>query len=52
MNLRIKTNLEIPANEIQCRFCISSGARGENVKKTDRRAEIVFNVSESKTLTP
>ena len=52
MNLRIKTNLEIPANEIQWRFSRSSGAGGQNVNKTDSRAEIVFNVSESKTLTP
>ena len=52
MNLRINTKLEIPGNEIQWRFSRSSGAGGQNVNKTDSRAEIVFNVSESKTLTP
>ena len=52
MNLRINTKLEIPANEIQWRFSRSSGAGGQNVNKTDSRAEIVFDVSESKTLTP
>ena len=52
MNLRVKTNLEIPANEIQWRFSRSSGAGGQNVNKTDTRVEIVFNVSESKSLTP
>ena len=52
MNLRVNTKLEIPANEIQWRFSRSSGAGGQNVNKTDSRAEIVFNVSESKTLTP
>ena len=52
MNLRIKHNLEIPANEIQWRFCRSSGAGGQNVNKTDSRVEIVFNVSDSKALTP
>ena len=52
MKLRINTKLEIPANEIQWRFSRSSGAGGQNVNKTDSRAEIVFNVSESKTLTP
>ena len=52
MNLRINANLEIPASEIQWRFSRSSGAGGQNVNKTDSRAEIVFNVSESKTLTP
>ena len=52
MSLRINTKLEIPANEIKWRFSRSSGAGGQNVNKTDSRAEIVFNVSESKTLTP
>jgi len=52
MNLRINTKLEIPVNEIQWRFSRSSGAGGQNVNKTDSRVEIVFNVSESKTLTP
>ena len=52
MNLRIKTNLEIPGNEIQWRFSRSSGAGGQNVNKKDSRVEIVFNVSESKTLSP
>ena len=52
MNLTINTKLEIPVNEIQWRFSRSSGAGGQNVNKTDSRVEIVFNVSESKTLTP
>ena len=52
MNLTINTRLEIPVNEIQWRFSRSSGAGGQNVNKTDSRVEIVFNVSESKTLTP
>ena len=52
MNLIINTKLEIPINEIQWRFSRSSGAGGQNVNKTDSRVEIVFNVSESKTLTP
>ena len=52
MNLRINTKLEIPASEIQWKFSRSSGAGGQNVNKTESRAEIVFNVSESKTLTP
>ena len=51
MNLRINTKLEIPGNEIKWRFSRSSGAGGQNVNKTDSRVEIVFNVSESKTLT-
>jgi len=52
MNLRINSKLEIPDNEIKWRFSRSSGAGGQNVNKADSRAEIVFNVSESKTLTP
>ena len=52
MNLRINTQLEIPAKEIQWRFSRSSGAGGQNVNKTDTRVEIVFNISDSKTLTP
>ena len=52
MNLRINTKLEIPAHEIKWRFSKSSGAGGQNINKTDSRAEVVFNVSESKTLTP
>ena len=51
MNLRINTKLEIPTNEIQWRFSRSSGAGGQNVNKTDSRVELIFNVSESKTLT-
>ena len=51
MNLTINSKLKIPANEIHWRFSRSSGAGGQNVNKTDSRVEIVFNVSESKTLT-
>ena len=52
MALIINNKLVIPVNEIKWRFSRSSGAGGQNVNKTDSRAEIVFNVSESKTLTP
>ena len=52
MNLKVNSKLEIPVNEIQWRFSRSSGAGGQNVNKTDSRVEIVFNVFESKTLTP
>ena len=52
MNLTINSNLAIPVTEIQWRFSRSSGGAGQNVNKTDSRVEIVFNVSESKTLTP
>ena len=52
MNLKITTKLQIPDNEIHWRFSRSSGAGGQNVNKTDSRVEIVFNVSESKALSP
>ena len=51
MNLRVSSKLEIPVKEIHWRFSRSSGAGGQNVNKTDSRVEIIFNVSESKTLT-
>ena len=52
MNLIINSKLKIPASEIQWRFSRSSGSGGQNVNKTDSRVEIIFNVSESKALTP
>ena len=52
MNLTINSKLEIPIKEIEWRFSRSSGSGGQKVNKTDSRVEIVFNVSESKTLTP
>ena len=52
MNLKITTKIEIPPDEICWRFSRSSGAGGQNVNKTDSRVEIVFNVNESKALSP
>ena len=52
MNLIINSQLDIPANEIQWRFSRSSGSGGQNVNKTDSRVEIIFDVRESKALTP
>ena len=52
MNLIINSQLDIPANEIQWRFSRSSGSGGQNVNKTDSRVEIIFDVSESRVLTP
>ena len=52
MNLKINNKLEIPTNEIQWKFSRSLGADGQNINKIDRRVEIIFNVSESKTSTP
>ena len=52
MNLTVNSKVEIPVNEIQWRFSRSSGAGGQNINKINSRVEIVFNVYESKTLTP
>tara|TARA_B100000579_G_C22727836_1_gene802637 strand:- start:422 stop:844 length:423 start_codon:yes stop_codon:yes gene_type:complete len=52
MNITINTKLEIPSNEIYWRFSRASGSGGQNVNKTDSRVEIIFNVSDSKALTP
>ncbi len=52
MKLTVNSKLAIPVSEIEWRFSRSSGAGGQNVNKTDSRVEIIFNVSESKTLTP
>jgi len=52
MEIKVNAKIEIPANEIRWRFSKSSGAGGQNVNKIDSRVEILFNVSESKTLTP
>ena len=52
MDLTITSKLVIPSNELQWRFSRSSGAGGQNVNKIDSRVEIVFNVKNSKVLTP
>jgi len=52
MNIRINDKLKIPENEIKWRFSRSSGAGGQNINKTESRAEVLFNVFNSKTLTP
>ena len=52
MNLRINAKLKIPENELKWRFSRSSGVGGQNINKTESRAEVIFNVSNSKALTP
>ena len=52
MDLLIHSKLVIPSNEIQWRFSRSSGAGGQNVNKTNSRVEIVFNIKNSKSLSP
>ena len=52
MKLNINSKLKIPSNEIKWRFSRSSGSGGQNVNKIDSRVEIIFDVSDSKSLTP
>ena len=52
MNLIINSKLKIPENEIQWRFSRSSGSGGQNVNKIESRVEIIFDVLESRALTP
>tara|TARA_Y100001968_G_C19374663_1_gene726976 strand:- start:676 stop:1101 length:426 start_codon:yes stop_codon:yes gene_type:complete len=52
MNLIINSKIEIPANEIKWRFSRSSGSGGQNVNKIESRVQIIFDVHESKVLTP
>ena len=52
MNLKINNQLAIPSNEIQWRFSRSSGPGGQNVNKTESRVEIIFQIDNSKVLSP
>tara|TARA_Y100001968_G_scaffold127966_1_gene116835 strand:+ start:703 stop:1125 length:423 start_codon:yes stop_codon:yes gene_type:complete len=52
MDLTINAKLVLPSNELQWRFSRSSGAGGQNVNKRDSRVEIVFDVKNSRVLTP
>jgi len=50
MDLIITKKLVIPSEEIEWRFSRSSGPGGQNVNKRESRAEIIFNLEDSKVL--
>ena len=50
MDLIITKKLVIPSEEIEWRFSRSSGPGGQNVNKRASRAEIIFNLEDSKVL--
>ncbi len=50
MDLIITSRLVIPSRELKWRFSRSSGPGGQKVNKTNTRAEIIFNIEESKVL--
>lgn len=51
MDLEISPSLTIPAAELHWRFSRSSGPGGQHVNTTDSRAELMWNVTGSATLT-
>ncbi|MET3369466.1 alternative ribosome rescue aminoacyl-tRNA hydrolase ArfB [Arthrobacter sp. M2012083] len=51
MDLEISRSLTIPASELRWRFSRSSGPGGQHVNTTDSRAELLWNVTGSATLT-
>lgn len=51
MDLEISPSLTIPAAELNWRFSRSSGPGGQHVNTTDSRAELMWNVTGSATLT-
>ena len=50
MDLIITPRLVIPSKELKWRFSRSSGPGGQKINKTNTRAEIIFNIEESKVL--
>ncbi|NWL11078.1 alternative ribosome rescue aminoacyl-tRNA hydrolase ArfB [Paenarthrobacter nitroguajacolicus] len=51
MDLEVSPSLTIPAAELNWRFSRSSGPGGQHVNTTDSRAELMWNVTGSATLT-
>lgn len=51
MDLEISPSLTIPAAELIWRFSRSSGPGGQHVNTTDSRAELMWNLTDSVTLT-
>jgi len=49
--LYINKQLQIPDNELIWRFSTSGGPGGQHANKTSTRVELVFDISESETLT-
>ena len=51
-DLRINAHVAIPSSELTWRFSKSSGPGGQSVNTTDSRAEVVFDVAKSPSLSP
>jgi ribosome-associated protein len=48
----VASSFEIPPGELTVRASRASGAGGQHVNKTSSRVEVVWNVAESRALTP
>ncbi|MCD4852817.1 aminoacyl-tRNA hydrolase [Arthrobacter sp. AK01] len=51
MDLEISPSLTVPASELAWRFSRSSGPGGQHVNTTDSRAELIWDLAGSATLT-
>lgn len=51
MDLEISRTLTIPESELGWRFSRSSGPGGQHVNTTDSRAELLWNIADSPSLT-
>ncbi|WP_159698486.1 alternative ribosome rescue aminoacyl-tRNA hydrolase ArfB [Arthrobacter sp. 18067] len=51
MDLEISPSLTVPASELAWRFSRSSGPGGQHVNTTDSRAELIWDLAASATLT-
>lgn len=50
--LRVTRGLVIPADELEWRFTTSGGPGGQHANKASTRAEVSFDITESKSLGP
>jgi ribosome-associated protein len=51
-SIRVTRSVSVPRSEIELRFSRSSGPGGQHAQKTESRAEAVFDVDASSSLTP
>ena len=52
MDLNVNSNLVIPSKELKWRFSRGSGPGGQNLNKTDSRVELIFDLRNSKVISP
>ena len=52
MDLIVNSKLVITSKELKWRFSKTSGPGGQNVNKNDTRVELIFNLKDSKIISP